>query len=85
VVISVRNCIVGLGVDTLYCARFLTGGAFDPYVVPPCISPSREEHQNRDSTRTARRGFLSVLTGPQGLAKSENHVHYWCSSVTLWL
>jgi len=38
VVISVRNCMVGSGVDTLYCARFLTGGAFDPFVVPPCIS-----------------------------------------------
>jgi hypothetical protein len=36
VVISVRNCMVGSGVDTLYCARFLTGGAFDPFVVPPC-------------------------------------------------
>ena len=35
-VISVRNCMVGSGVDTLYCARFLIGGAFDPFVVPPC-------------------------------------------------
>ena len=25
-VISVRNCMVGSRVDTLYCARFLTGG-----------------------------------------------------------
>jgi len=35
VVISVRNCMVKLGIDTLYYAQFLTGGAFNPYVVPP--------------------------------------------------
>ena len=29
--------VVGSGIDTLYCARFLIGGAFDPFVVPPCM------------------------------------------------
>jgi hypothetical protein len=44
-----------------------------------------EEHQNRDSTRTARWGFLSVLSCPQGLVESKNHVYYWYSNVMLWL
>jgi hypothetical protein len=43
VVISVRNYMVGLGVDTLYCAWFLIGGAFDPFVVPPCTLPDTSD------------------------------------------
>ena len=41
--------MVRSGVDTLYCVRFLTGGAFDPYVVPPCTVGSNQAKLN---TRT---------------------------------
>ena len=34
-VILVRNYIVRLDIDTLYYIRFLIGGAFNPFIVPP--------------------------------------------------